>query len=152
VSAALPIRPMTDADSEALGSACAAIDPWKCLGYAAPTLAAYLRRDDPALHRFVLEDGSGGPPAGLLALRRPWLRGSFIEMLAVLPGHQGQGLGKALIHWAISQEPSANLWATVSAFNSSARAFYQHLGFVEVAPLRDLVVTGLDEILLRLRK
>jgi len=138
---------MQPEDAAPLATACAAIDPWKCLGYQAATLEAYLRRDDPALHRFVIGDLDG-----LLALRRPWLRGAFIEMLAVFPGRQGQGLGRGAVQWAAAQDQSANLWATVSAFNAEARHFYQTVGFVEVAPLRDLVVTGQDEVLLRLRK
>lgn len=141
------IRPMVDADAAMLAKACAAIDPWKSLGYPEAILEAYLLRDDPALSRFVIGDGDG-----LIALRRPWLRGAFIEMLAILPGRQGRGLGRAVVDWAKAQDRSANLWATVSAFNSPARQFYQAVGFVEVAPLRDLVVTGQDEVLLRLRK
>jgi len=141
----LPIRLMETADAAPLAEACAAIDPWKSLGYSAATLEGYLRRDDAALARFVLGDGEG-----LLALRRPWLRGSFIEMLAVLPGHQGRGLGRAAVEWAMAREPSGNLWATVSAFNSPARQFYQRLGFQETSVLRDLIVRGQDEILLRL--
>jgi GNAT superfamily N-acetyltransferase len=143
----LEIRSMQPEDAEALAKACAAIDPWKCLGYQAATLQAYLCRDDPALHRYVI-----GGTDGLLALRRPWLRGAFIEMLAIFPGRQGQGLGRAAVQWAAAQDQSANLWATVSAFNAEARLFYQTVGFVEVAPLRDLVMTGQDEVLLRLRK
>jgi GNAT superfamily N-acetyltransferase len=144
---ALAIREMTPADAGPLANACAAIDPWKSLGFSPETLEAYLLRDDPALDRFVL-----GEQAGLMALRRPWLRGSFLEMLAVFPQSQGQGLGRAAIDWAKASDRSPNLWATVSAFNSSARQFYQAVGFVEVAPLPDLVATGLDEVLLRLRK
>ena len=138
---------MQPAEAAALAQACAAIDPWKCLGYQAATLEAYLLRSDPALHRYVI-----GEAEGLLALRRPWLRGAFIEMLAIFPGRQGQGLGRAAVQWAMTQDQSANLWATVSAFNAEARLFYQTVGFVEVAPLRDLVMTGQVEVLLRLRK
>lgn len=140
------LRPLESTDAETLAKACAEIDPWKSLGYGAATLAGYLRRDDPALSRFVI-----GGDDGLLALRRPWLRGSFIEMLAILPGCQGRGLGRAAVQWAAKQEASGNLWATVSAFNSPARQFYQRLGFAEISVLRDLIVHGQDEILLRLR-
>lgn len=138
---------MTPADAGPLAEACAAIDPWKSLGFGARTLEAYLLRDDPALERFVL-----GEQDGLMTLRRPWLRGSFLEMLAVLPDRQGRGLGRAAVERAKAVDRSPNLWTTVSAFNGPARRFYRVVGFVEVASLPGLIAPGLDEVLLRLRK
>jgi ribosomal protein S18 acetylase RimI-like enzyme len=86
----------------------------------------------------------------LLVLRSPWLRGPYIEVLAVLPQAQGGGAGRALVAWAAAQG-GGNLWACVSAFNHGARAFYARSGFVEVTALADLVADGHDEILLRRR-
>lgn len=141
-------RPLAVADAAPLAQGLAAIDPWRRLGYSAAGLETYLRRDDPALIRMVV-DGADGV-AALLALRRPWLRGPYIELLAVLPAAQGTGLGRMLVEWAAAQGGD-NLWACVSAFNRPARAFYAGLGFVEVAPLSDLVAAGADEILVRKR-
>lgn len=141
------IRPLAAADIARLAPALAGMDPWLTLGYTASGLAAYLARDDGALTRVVAE--RDGLLAGLLALRRPWLRGPYIELLAVLPGAQGAGVGRALVDWAMVQAGGGNLWACVSAFNAPARAFYARAGFVEMAPLADLVAAGRDEILLR---
>jgi GNAT superfamily N-acetyltransferase len=142
------IRPLEDADTPALAEALAAMDPWARLGFSAKGLAAYLTRPDPALRRMVLL--RDGQPAGVVALRAPWLRGPFIELLAILPGHQGAGLGRAAIQWAVEQA-GGNLWVTVSAFNESARAFYAATGFQEVASLPDLVAEGFEEVLMRRR-
>lgn len=142
------IRPLVEADIAPLAAALAAMDPWLTLGYTAAGLAAYLGREDAALTRVVAE--RDGAPAALLALRRPWLRGPYVELLAVLPAAQGAGLGHALVEWAAAQG-GGNLWACVSAFNAPARAFYARAGFAEVAPLPGLVAEGLDEILLRRR-
>jgi len=142
------MRPLRPAECGPLAEALAAIEPWLTLGYGAAALARYLERDDPALRRLVIE--RDGRPAGLLALRAPWLRGPYIEMLAVPPEGQGTGLGRAMVEWAAGQD-SGNLWACVSAFNAQARAFYARLGFTEVATLPDLVAPGFDEILVRLR-
>lgn len=144
----MSLRPLVSAHIAALAPALAAMDPWRRLGFTAVGLAAYLGREDAALTRVVLEQD--GRAAAVLALRRPWLRGPYIELLAVLPDAQGGGHGRRLVEWAAAQG-GGNLWACVSAFNHAARAFYARAGFVEVAPLPDLVAEGADEILLRRR-
>lgn len=144
-------RPLRTAEAAVLGAVCATIDPYLTLGLSASGLAGYLDRDDPALHRFALVDGE--TLAGVLVVRQPWLRGPFIEMLAVLPGHQGAGIGAAAIAWTAAQAAllSPNLWATVSDFNTAARAFYARHGFVETAELPGLVDDRFSEVLLRRR-
>jgi len=144
------LRPPTMGEARELGNACAAIDPWQTLGYEAAELGSYLERPDPSLHRYaILWDGR---PAGVLALRWPWLRGPFIEMFAVLPTHQGRGLARASLAWALTRTASVttNLWASVSDFNASGRSFWTHQGFEEVAALPGLIGDG-AEILLRRR-
>lgn len=140
------IRPLAAAEIPALAQALVELDPWRRLGFSAAGLAAYLGREDPALSRVVTE--RNGAPAAVLALRKPWLRGPYIELLAVLPAARGAGLGHALVQWAAAQG-GGNLWACVSDFNAPARAFYARQGFAEVAPLPDLVAAGEGEILLR---
>ncbi len=140
------IRPLDRADIPPLALALAGLDPWRRLGFSADGLAAYLGREDGALIRVVAE--RDGAPVALLALRKPWLRGPYIELLAVLPVAQGTGLGRILVEWAAAQG-GGNLWACVSDFNAPARAFYARQGFAEVAPLPDLVAEGMGEILLR---
>lgn len=135
-------------DIAVLAPALAGMDPWRTLGFTAVGLAAYLGREDPALTRMVLERDDR--PAALIALRRPWLRGPYIELLAVMPAAQGVGYGRQLLDWAVAQG-GGNLWACVSAFNAPARAFYIRAGFHEVATLPDLVAAGAEEILLRRR-
>lgn len=141
------IRPLAACEIAAFAAAMAAMEPWRSLGFSAAGLASYLGRDDAAARRMVVERDGG---AGLVVLRAPWLRGPMIELLAVLPQAQGAGLGRELVEWA-ARQGGGNLWACVSAFNASARAFYARSGFVEVASLPDLVTDGYDEILLRRR-
>lgn len=145
------LRTMEAGDFEPLGTALAAIDPWSRLEYGAGLLARYLGREDPALGRWVIE--RDGIPAGLLALRSPWLRGPYVELFAVLPGHQGMGIGSTVMDWVARQaaEIGHSLWACVSEFNDAARAFYARHGFEEIVPLDGLVQTGSAEILLRKR-
>jgi diamine N-acetyltransferase len=145
------LRPMEAVDHAPLAQALAVMDPWAGLGYGQTALERYLGRDDGALTRWVIQRGEG--TAGLLALRSPWLRGPYIELFAVLPAHQGLGLGGKVLDWAArsAAEVAPNLWACVSDFNAPARAFYARHGFVEVTGLDGLVSAGNAEILLRRR-
>lgn len=54
--------------------------------------------------------------------------GDMLEQLYILPGHQGRGIGSALLTLAISSSDSPlRLW--VFQRNKSARAFYERRGF-----------------------
>ncbi len=145
------LRPLAEGEAERLGALCAAFDPYRRLGQSAGALTGYLRRPDAALFRFAIEMDSAA--IGVVAVRSPWLRGPFLEMLAILPEMRGLGLGRQTVEWVILQAglTAANLWTTVSDFNESAQAFYRRLGFAEVSELPGLVAEGTTEILLRRR-
>jgi GNAT superfamily N-acetyltransferase len=140
---------MDDQSARAISSILAFQDPWQRLGYTEEGLFRYLTRTDPSLnrHAVVVSEES----AGVICVRYPWLRGPYIEILAVFPPHQGKNLGKALIAW-ISDECrglSNNIWTTVSSFNAPALSFYKNIGFNEIVQLPDLVASGFSEILLQ---
>jgi GNAT superfamily N-acetyltransferase len=141
-------RALADGEAESLAAACVTFDPYLRLGYRAETLAAYLTRPDPALDRYAVDTDGG--LVGVLALRKPWLRGPLIEMLALLPEAQGRGLGGRILD-RCKAEAGRNLWATVSAFHQPARRFYARAGFDEVCSLPGIVAEDQDEILLRWR-
>jgi len=141
-------RGLSAKEAEAIAAACAGFDPYLTLGYRAETLAGYLTRPDPSLIRYAIE--MDGRLAGVLALRKPWLRGPLIEMLALLPQTQGKGLGTRILD-RCKAEAGRNLWATVSDFHQPARRFYARAGFEEVSALPGIVAEGRDEILLRWR-
>jgi diamine N-acetyltransferase len=132
-----------------IGATLAGMDPWRTLGYTRAGISNYLVRDDLGGCRFAI--WASDKLAGVVCVRYPWLLGGFLELLALFPARQGCGLGSEIILWLEQQTRLAakNLWATVSSFNVKARAFYLHHGFIEVAPLADLVTVGHDEILLR---
>jgi GNAT superfamily N-acetyltransferase len=139
-------RTLGAGEAELLAEACVGFDPYRRLGYRAETLADYLSRPEAGLDRYALE--RGGALIGVVCRRRPWLRGPLLEMLALLPCAQNQGLGGAVIT-RLQAEAGANLWATVSDFHAPARRFYARHGFVELCPLPNLIRPGQSEILLR---
>jgi GNAT superfamily N-acetyltransferase len=142
-------RGIRSGEGEKFGKALASMDPWKTLGYTVSGLAKYLTRADASLERFswVVSDR----PVGVVCVRYPWLRGPFVEMLAVLPGEQGRGVGRDVLSWVEgnSRWSGGNVWVTVSAFNGRARDFYLQCGYEEVGRLPCLIAANQDEILLR---
>lgn len=153
-AAQYPLPPLTCvtlpfSDAAPLGARLAAMDPWQRLGYGADALRRYLAAADPSRKCFAVQHAQA--TVAVVCIRFPWLRGPYLELLAVFPGSQGQGVGQAILAWIEEQaRPSAqNLWTMTSEFNHRARRFYQAAGFVEIAPVTDLVATGCNEILLR---
>ena len=145
------LRRLDDAaDAAVLSQALAQMEPWASLGYSAKGLADYLCRQDSALHRYGVVSG-GGELSGVIAVRFPWLRGPFLELLVILPSFQRRGFGREVMTWLAHEAASVskNLWVTVSEFNTAAYTFYQSLGFQETGRLTDLIKEGEVEILLR---
>ena len=94
---------LSRADSRGLAERLVAMDPWRTLHYRADTLAAYLGRPDAGFARFTVT--VSGQAAGFVALRYPWLKGVYLELLALFPPHQGQGLGQELLLWVEAPVP-----------------------------------------------
>jgi diamine N-acetyltransferase len=134
-----------------LSPAIAAIEPWSRVSYPAASFAAFLTAQDPALSRQAVR--IGGETAGVIAIRKPWLRGPYLQLLALLPPFQGQGVGAMLLDYFEQQANPHDrwVWLCYSSFNSRAGAFYVRRGYQEVATLADLVMDGTAEILMRKR-
>lgn len=132
-----------------LAASLATMDPWRTLGYQSFALQRYLEQADPALRCYGLRRAND--LAGVACIRFPWLRGPYLELLAILPKFQGQGLGGAIVDWweAQARPMAGNLWTATSEWNTGARKFYQRAGFLEVGRLPDLVAPGRTELLLR---
>lgn len=118
--------------------------------YPADRLAAFLVSPDRGVSRYCVR--AGGMVAGVVSVRSPWLKGPYLELLALLPPAQGQGIGSSIMAWfeqtALDQE-ARNLWVCASSFNARALRFYARHGFEPAATLPGLVAEGFDEILLR---
>jgi GNAT superfamily N-acetyltransferase len=142
---------MTAELAATLGPAIAAIEPWSRMSYPAASMTLFLEMQDPALTRMAVF--SGDTPAGVIAVRSPWLRGPYLQLLAILPPFQGQGFGAALLDWFERQASPGSrwLWLCYSSFNTRAGDFYARHGFEQVTVLPDLLSDGLDEILMRRR-
>jgi GNAT superfamily N-acetyltransferase len=133
-----------------LAAAIAAMPPWSVMGYPAERLAAFFAAADAGARRFLIE--VKGQEAGAASVRDPWLKGPYLELLALLPPFQNQGLGSAILAWLEAEavaKSAHNLWVCASSFNARGLQFYERHGFERAAVLPGLVADGYDEILLR---
>jgi ribosomal protein S18 acetylase RimI-like enzyme len=134
-------------------AACAAImstsEPWVTLGRTYDGSLAVV--GDPDAEVYVAVGPEPAAVAGFLVLT---MRGAFtgyIRTVALDAEWRGRGLGTALIAFAERRilRDTPNVFLCVSSFNGRARALYLRLGYEVVGELRDYLVRGHSEWLLR---
>jgi GNAT superfamily N-acetyltransferase len=141
---------LVPASCDRLAAKIAAIAPWSVMDYPADGLARFLTAPDKGVSRYLIE--VDGVEAGAMAVRFPWFKGPYLELLALLPPFQGNGLGAKMMAWFEGHAlelGARNLWVCASSFNEGALRFYARHGFRAAASLPGLVADGYDEILLR---
>jgi diamine N-acetyltransferase len=148
----LVIDVLTPTDGQRFADDVAAMHPWSTYGYPASALASFLASSEPGAPRLALHlDGS---IIGAAVIRTAWLRGPYLQFLALLPAAQGRGVGTAFLGWMEREARAAeerNLWVAASEINGDAIRFYERHGFRRVADLDGLVHDDRTEILFRKR-
>jgi len=123
-------------------------EPWVTLQYDDGDVQAILRA---AKTDHLLVARLGDPIVGFALSAPGMLLGEYLKILVVDDACRTQGIGRRLMealeerafcHWP-------NVYLCVSDFNRSARQFYQRLGYEEVGLLKDLLVPGMGEVLMR---
>jgi ribosomal protein S18 acetylase RimI-like enzyme len=75
----------------------------------------------------------------------------YIQTVGVMPEWRNKGIGSKLVKFAedmvFSKAP--NVFLCVSSFNKKAQELYKRLGYETIGELKDYVVPGHSEILLR---
>jgi ribosomal protein S18 acetylase RimI-like enzyme len=148
--AAFTLTPLLPADCPSLAAAIAAMEPWSAMDYPADRLCEFLATPDSGATRCLIEIGD--KKAGVISVRYPWLKGPYLELLALLPPFQRQGIGGSLLERFESEavaRGARNLFVCASSFNENALRFYRRHGFHEAAVLPGLVAERYAEILLR---
>jgi ribosomal protein S18 acetylase RimI-like enzyme len=149
---AVIVTPLSPLEGTRLGAVFAGIDPWAAYGYAAATLSAFLAGHEPGAQRLALM--LDGDTVGAAVVRPGWLRGPYLQFLAVVPDAQGRGIGSAFLSWMESEARTAkerNVWVAASEINDGAIRLYERHGFAQIARLDDLAWDGRAEILMRKR-
>lgn len=142
------VRPRPE-DARIIAGEMVRMDPWRALNYSAVNLESYLLAPDPSLRRYAVR--LDGRVAGVVAVRYPWLKGAYLELIGLFPAAQGQGFGTTILQWLerTTAARATNLWVLVSSFNDGARRFYLRYGFREIGAIEALVSLQSTELLLR---
>jgi len=148
VSDAIRIEPAESLDVADCRRLVLASEPWMTLGYGEADAQAIARSS--AADNLIVAY-AGDRVVGFALSISGVLLGEYLKLLAVESDHRAAGLGRRLME-ALERRAFArwpNVYLCVSDFNAGARAFYRRIGYEEVGTLRDLVVPGSGEILMR---
>ena len=92
-----------------------------------------------------------GEIAGFVILHMQGAFVGYIQSICVAEGWRNQAIGSQLMAFAESRifRDVPNVFICVSSFNDAARRFYENRGYEVVGELRNYIVAGHAEILLR---
>jgi len=144
----LDVEPLADAaDVRECARMMASSEPWITLQRTADAMVPVI--GDPVKEVHLVRDADGIAAFIILDLRG--LTNGYVQTICVRDDRRGGGLGAALLGWSEIhiQKQSPNVFLCVSSFNSGAQKFYARLGYERVGVLREYVVDGYDEILMR---
>ena len=94
---ALRLNRVSAEAADMLGPATAAMGPWASYGFDGRKIAATLKSPRDNVGCYQVEYGK--EIAGVAVVVCPWLSGPYLQMLAVLPRYQKQGIGAAILAW-----------------------------------------------------
>jgi len=134
-------------EAEACARMMAESEPWATLGRGYEEQLEIMA--DPSSEVYVA--AAGGEIVGLVVVEMNGAFRGYVKSICVAPGLRGRGVGSRLMAHAeeriLGEAP--NVFLCVSDFNEGARRFYRRLGYEEVGELRDYLVAGRSEILMR---
>jgi ribosomal protein S18 acetylase RimI-like enzyme len=92
--------------------------------------------------------------AGFIVLNLRGPLNGYIQTIGVMPESRNCGIGARMIAFAEERifRESPNVFLCVSSFNAAAQRFYARLGYQRVGELKDYVVKGHSEYLMRKTK
>jgi ribosomal protein S18 acetylase RimI-like enzyme len=125
----------------------ASSEPWTTLGRDYDASIKTLSVPTKEVYLAILE----GEIAGFIILNLQGAFVGYIQTVCVSAKFRNKGVGSILIAFAeerIFQE-APNVFICVSSFNNEAKRLYQSLGYEIIGELKDYIVPGLSEILLR---
>jgi len=125
----------------------AATDPWITLGFTFDALTELV--NDPLNTVYVAL--SGKEVTGTAVIQNRGAFAGYLKCIAVKEGWRNQHIGTKLISHIEKEIFSvhANVFLCVSSFNRKAQEFYKRLGYNVVGELKDYIIRGHSEILMR---
>ena len=139
----------TEADVDWCTHLMASTQPWLTLRPSPQACEAVFRRAGCEL--FLAREGE--MRLAFILLQSSGLAGSpYVGAIAVAAEARRKSVGSQLLAFGEKQYPAArNIFLCVSDFNSGAIALYKRVGYEQVGVLKDYVVAGHDELIMRKR-
>lgn len=122
-------------------------EPWLTIGRTFDECLAAVR--DPKREIHLAYDGDELRGFIMLNMNGPFI--GYIQTICVDAGARSAGIGTQLIEFAEKRifAETPNVFLCVSSFNPRARALYERLGYELVGELKDYVIRGKSEFLMR---
>jgi [ribosomal protein S18]-alanine N-acetyltransferase len=142
------IRPVASAaDAEKCARLMAGLEPWVTLGRTLGECRKVFSNKSLEKYSASID----GRLAGFLVIEMQGTFHGYIKAVCVAPEFRGGGLGKSLLRFAEQRIfiESPNIFLCVSSFNRRARRWYLRQGFRVTGELKDYLIKGHSEILLR---
>lgn len=125
----------------------ASSEPWTTIGRSFEHCLALIQRPD----REVYVAGADNQILGFIILVMTGAFVGYIQIICVAPDARSRGVGSELIAFAEERifRETKNVFLCVSSFNPRARALYERLGYECVGELKDYLIAGASEFLMR---
>jgi [ribosomal protein S18]-alanine N-acetyltransferase len=122
-------------------------DPWKTLGYSYETCLKIT--SDKTCETYVAHCADA--IAGFIVINLTCAFKGYVQIVAVAEKYRRHGVGNSLLRFAedLIFKKSPNVFICVSSFNGSAIKFYEKSGYLVAGELKDYLVSGHSELLLR---
>jgi [ribosomal protein S18]-alanine N-acetyltransferase len=94
----------------------------------------------------------GGAVRGFIVIHmRGVFNNGYIRSVCVAADARGSGVGSRLVAFAEERvfRECKNIFLCVSSFNPRARALYERLGYETVGEMKDYIIAGASEIVMR---
>jgi [ribosomal protein S18]-alanine N-acetyltransferase len=136
-----------ETEARACASMMVQTDPWITLKREFEQAFALV--NDPAKEVYVARVGT--TLAGHIVVNMQGPFAGYIQALVVAPDWRNQGIGARLVSFAEERifRDSPNVFLCVSSFNPRAQQFYARLGYERIGELKDYVISGASEFLMR---
>lgn len=122
-------------------------EPWVTLQFAEEKCRMAVRGDYKEVYVALVD----GQFAGFAVIQFYGVLRGYIQTLAVVPEMRSKGIGRALISRCeeriLLEHP--NVFICVSSFNHRAKQLYESMGYEQIGVLKDYIVRGYDELILR---
>lgn len=122
-------------------------EPWTTLGMNMDHIMNIL--NDPLHELYVAR--MGDEIVGTMVIHTKGAFSGYLKSIAVKPAWRGKNLGGQMMLYIenVIFPTYKNLFLCVSSFNLDAQRFYAKLGYERIGELKDYLVKGHDEILMR---